>query len=69
MLSKTFQSWLKCPVGARATRPGGRRARADDHIAVSQSETLHAAAPDHSQLMLLDSDDHVLIVTERTRRS
>lgn len=39
---------------------------ADDHIAAAQSRALHAAAPSHSELVLVEGDDHFSIVGDRT---
>jgi pimeloyl-ACP methyl ester carboxylesterase len=39
---------------------------ADDHIAAAQSRALHAAAPSHSGLVLVEGDDHFSIVGDRT---
>lgn len=41
--------------------------QADRHIPATQSSALHAAAPTHTQLMLVEGDDHFSIATDRTR--
>lgn len=38
----------------------------DGHIPFSQSETIHAAAPEHSRLLLIDSEDHDSIMADRS---
>jgi pimeloyl-ACP methyl ester carboxylesterase len=40
---------------------------ADAHIAAAHSIALHAAAPTHSELILVKGDDHFSIATDRTR--
>ncbi len=40
--------------------------RADIHIPASHSEALHAAAKDHSSLLLLDGEDHMTITEEKS---
>jgi pimeloyl-ACP methyl ester carboxylesterase len=42
--------------------------RADIHIPPGHSEALHAAAQDHSSLLLLDGEDHLTISEERSGR-
>jgi len=39
---------------------------ADDHIPAEHSKRLHAAAPDHSELVLVPEDDHFSIIGDRT---
>jgi pimeloyl-ACP methyl ester carboxylesterase len=39
--------------------------RRDIHIPPAHSESLHAAAPDHSTLRLLDGEDHISIISDR----
>lgn len=41
--------------------------RADRHIPYEHSVALHRAAPDHSQLVLLDGEEHLSIVADRAR--
>lgn len=41
--------------------------RADRHIPPQHSVALHEAAPDHSQLVLVDAEDHDTIAADRTR--
>jgi pimeloyl-ACP methyl ester carboxylesterase len=41
--------------------------RADRHIPYEHSVALHRAAPDHSELVLLDGEEHLSIVADRTR--
>jgi fermentation-respiration switch protein FrsA (DUF1100 family) len=40
--------------------------RDDRHIPFGDSVDLHHAAPDHSELVLLDGEDHSSIVADRT---
>jgi pimeloyl-ACP methyl ester carboxylesterase len=42
--------------------------RQDRNIPCSQSEALHARAPSHSQLLLLDGEDHLTIAADRRGR-
>jgi fermentation-respiration switch protein FrsA (DUF1100 family) len=41
--------------------------KGDHHIPPRHSVALHEAAPDHSQLILLDVEDHDTIAADRTR--